>query len=479
MMDRSAVPVRALPMALRLPPAAVWVVAGIAAVAFLAWLKAPVGVSMTARVPGTDRPAGEAGAAAAGGDVFAAGTLVTGTGKPASWAGSWPRFRGPNLDGLSTETTPLARTWPGGRPREIWSIEVGEGFAGPIVDRGRIYLMDYDRAKQRDALRCLSLADGAEIWRYSYPMAVKRNHGLTRTVPALAGRFVVAMAPKCQVVCADADTGQFKWGIDLAKDHGTTVPPWYTGQCPLVDGGNVILAPGGPEALVMAVDLATGQVKWKTPNPNDWKMTHASVMPMDLAGRRYYLYCASGGVVAVSAVDGSIAWETASWKINIATVPTPVLLGDGRVFFTGGYSAGCLLLQFADEGGKLTSREIFRKKADVFGATQHSPVFFGGNLYGIRADGRLVCLAPDGTVRWASGPDTNFGLGPVMVADGLILAMDDSATLTLAEATPDGYRSLASASLFEGHDAWAPFALAGGRLLARDMHRMVCLELGK
>lgn len=472
MMDRSVLRVRGL------PPALPWVVVVAAALVFAAWLHAPLRLPITPRVPGTDRPAGDA-ATTSGGDVFKAGTLTTGAGRPADLPGSWARFRGPELDGISREKVALARSWPGGRPRELWSMEVGEGYAGPVIDRGRVYLMDYDRAKQRDALRCLSLADGAEIWRYSYPMPVKRNHGLTRTVPAVTERFVVAMGPKCHVICVDAATGAFQWGLDLVKDYGTTVPPWYTGQCPLVDGDTVVLAPGGPEALVMGVELATGKVKWRSPNPNGWKMTHSSIMPLDLGGRRHYLYCASGGVVAVAAADGAITWESAKWKINIATVPTPVLLGDGRAFFTGGYSAGCALFRFEPDGPKLKATELFRLKADVFGATQHSPVWHEGHLYGIRADGRLVCLSPDGKVVWVSGPDTNFGLGPVMIADGLILAMDDSARLTAAEATPTGYRPVASAALFEGTEAWAPFALAGGRLLARDLTRMVCVQVGK
>jgi outer membrane protein assembly factor BamB len=468
-----------------LPPAVPWVAGLLAAALLAAWWLAPVRAPIALRVPGTDRPAGAAGVPGgeAPADVFAAGLLIAGPGKPAEVPGAWPRFRGPNLDGRSQEAVPLARSWTGGRPRELWAIEVGEGYAGPAIDRGRVYLMDYDREKGRDALRCLSLADGREIWRFSYPVSVKRNHGLTRTVPSVAGRFVVAMGPKCHVVCAEAEAGKFQWGIDLVKDHGTTIPAWYTGQCPLVDGDAVILAPGGPEALLLAVDLATGKIRWKTPNPNDWKMTHSSITPLELGGRKYYLYCGSGGVAAVSATDGAVAWETAKWKINIATVPTPVILDDGRVFFTGGYNAGSMLVRFTPDGpsGKLAGTEVFRVKAPVFGATQHSPVWFEGHLYGIRADGRLVCLAPDGKVVWASGPETNFGLGPLMIADRLILAMDDAGKLTLAEAVPTGFKPLAEGPALTGevHEAWAPFALAGGRLLARDMTRMVCLQVGQ
>ena len=80
-------------------------------------------------------------------------------------------------------------------------------------------------------------------------------------------------------------------------------------------------------------------------------------------------------------------------------------------------------------------------------------------------------------MRWASGGGARFGLGPFLIADGLLIALDDDGWLTVAEAAPDGYRGFAKARILTGHDAWAPLALAGGRLLARDLTRMVCVDL--
>src|SRR6185369_8780657 len=197
---------------------------------------------------------------------------------------------------------------------------------GAVVLNGRLYLMDYDHERKQDALRCLSLEDGEEIWRYAYPVAVKRNHGMSRTVPAVTERLVVAMGPKCHVVCLDAVTGELRWGIDLVKEYGTTVPPWYAGQCPLIDNGSIILAPGGPKALLMAVHADAGKVLWQTPNPHGWKMTHSSIMPTEFNGERMHVYCANNGVVGVSATNGAILWETTGWKISIATVPSPLVL---------------------------------------------------------------------------------------------------------------------------------------------------------
>ena len=74
--------------------------------------------------------------------------------------GLWPQFRGPNRDGISPETTPLARSWDAAGPRQLWAVDCGEGYAGAVVREGRVYLMDYDYDKKQNALRCLSLADG-------------------------------------------------------------------------------------------------------------------------------------------------------------------------------------------------------------------------------------------------------------------------------------------------------------------------------
>ena len=449
----------------------------IALLALLGWLRPTPDRELKPRIPGTDRPPGESTEVAPGNPVLR-GTLTRGTGQPADLPGAWPQFRGPNREGISSDPTPLAREWPPAGPRQWWSIEVGDGYAGPVVVNSRIWLMDYDRAKQQDALRCLSLADGRELWRFAYPVQVKRNHGMSRTVPAVASNCVVALGPKCHVVCLDATTGERKWALDLAREFGATVPPWYAGHCPLIDQGVVILAPGGKTNLLLAVELETGRVLWQSPNPRGWKMTHSSVMPLEFSGRRQYVYCGSGGIAGVSATDGALLWDTPDWKISIAAVPSPLALDEGRLFLSGGYNAGSLMLRLKDEGGKLVPQTLFRLKPEVFGATQHTPVFYRDHLYGVRPDGEFVCLDLTGQTLWSSGSKHRFGLGPFLVADGLAFVLNDSGNLSLVEANPGAFRLLAQAQILQGQEAWGPMALAGSRLLLRDLTRMVCLEVG-
>jgi outer membrane protein assembly factor BamB len=450
----------------------------VAALAALAlWLGRGAGKPLALRVPGTDQaPGAELGPHA---NPVLTGKLSRSDGQPADLPGAWPQWRGPNRDGASAEAAALKRTWQSSEPHELWAVDVGEGYAGAAVLNGRVYVMDYDRDKRQDALRCLSLGDGREIWRYAYPVAVKRNHGMTRSVPAVTDKLVVAMGPKCHVVCLNPATGELRWGLDLVRQYGATVPPWYAGQCPLVESGVVILAPGGKDALLLAVDGETGKELWRTPNPHGWKMTHSSVMPMDFGGQRMYVYCANNGVIGVSAKDGSILWETTAWKISIATVPSPLILEGGRIFLTGGYNAGSLMLQLQADNGRFAAKPLFKLEPETFGATQHTPVLHDGHIYGVRADGKFVCLGLDGKVVWTSDSGQQFGLGSFILADGMFFAMNDAGLLRLIEATPEKYILCGQAQILKGRESWGPLALAGGRLIARDLTRMVCLDVAK
>ncbi len=405
-------------------------------------------------------------------NTVASSTPAQSTGRATSnLPGAWPRFRGPNIDNISPERVGLARSWGSGGPKKLWSVSLGQGFAGPAVLSGRVYILDYDENAKADVLRCLSLADGKQIWAQAYKVAIKANHGISRTVPAVTDKYVVTIGPKCHVLCCST-AGKTLWGIDLVKDYGTKVPPWYAGQCPLIDNGKAIIAPGG-SALMIAVDCATGSVVWKTPNPRGWQMTHASIIPMKLGGQRVYVYPASGGVVGVSPSDGHLLWEFSGWHVKTAEVPSPLPIGDGRIFLCGGYGAGSMMIKAS--GNRVS--KVFTLPQNVFGSHQQTPILYKGHIYGVGMDKQLVCLDLNGKRVWSSGHTTRFGIGPYMIAEGMIYLLDDGGTLTLAEATSTGYKQLAQAKVLDGPDAWGPMALAGGRLLCRDMHTMVCLDV--
>lgn len=411
------------------------------------------------------------------------GRLVKYDGVPADLPGAWPRFRGPNLDAISSdENIALARSWPDDGPKVLWAIDVGEGFAGAAVLAGRVYVLDYDQENKADDIRCLSLDDGKEIWRYSYDVKIKRFHGMSRTVPAVTDKHIVTIGPKCHVTCLDSMTGEFRWMLNLVREYGTKVPQWYTAQCPLIEDGKAIIAPAG-EVLMMAVDADTGEIVWETPNPDGWIMTHSSIVPMEFKGKRFYIYCggdtASGGVIGVSAKDGSVLWKTDQWKVR-TNVPSPVIVGDDRIFLSAGYGQydnGCMMLRLTEVDGTIVANQEYIYPIEVFGSMQQTPILYEDHIYGVRLDKQLVCLDLDGKVVWTSTSANKFGSGAYMIANGLIYVLNDSGVLTLVEATSTGYVELDKAEVLPGHESWGPMAIVSGRLIIRNLNRMICLDV--
>lgn len=404
---------------------------------------------------------------------------------PIAESASWPRFRGKDSRNVLEGGTPLADSWRANGPPVLWGRDLGEGHAGAAVFGGRVFVLDYDEEEQGDALRCFSLEDGTEFWRRWYVAPTKRNHGISRTIPAVTEDFIVTIGPRCFVMCVDTETGAYRWGIDLVREYGTEVPLWYTGQCPIIENDTAVIAPAGDEVLMMGVDCSTGEVLWSTPNPGNWEMSHSSIIPMTILGKRMYVYCAMGGVAGVSAEPedlGELQWTSTEWSHSV-TSPSAVSVDESRVFLTAGYGGGSMMLRIAREEGSYVATPLFELDKKVFGCEQQTPIFYEGHLFGVLPKDasalreQFVCLDTDGKIVWSSGKTERFGLGPFLIADGKVLILDDDGVLTMLRASLEGYQPLARAKVLDGHDAWAPMALVDGKLLLRDSKHMICLDL--
>jgi outer membrane protein assembly factor BamB len=401
----------------------------------------------------------------------------------------WPRFRGPHSDNISDSDIPLIDHFGKQGPDILWSVSLGEGHAGAAIYDGMVYVLDYDEELRADMLRSFSLKSGKEIWRRWYHVSVRRNHGMSRTVPAVTDQFILTMGPRGHVMCLDRISGDFLWGIDISKDYESEIPLWYTGQCPLIDNGVAVIATAG-KSLVIGVDCASGEILWETPNPNGWLMSHSSVIPFEFGGQRMYIYSAVGGVAGIAADGpraGTVLWETSQWSHPVVA-PSPVAMPDGKIFLSAGYGAGSMLLQLRENGGnyQVEVLQSFRP-GEGLSSEQQTPVLVDGLLFGILPkDARalrnqFVCTDPSDptNIIWSSGPTARFGLGPFILADDKFFLLDDDATLFIIQKSNSGYVELDKVKLFDGHDAWAPLAIADGLMVLRDAEKMICIDLKK
>jgi outer membrane protein assembly factor BamB len=401
--------------------------------------------------------------------------------------GRWPNFRGAAYDNISTEEIKLIDKWPDGGPQILWEKELGEGHAAAAIYDGRVYLLDYDERRERDVLHCYALLDGTELWRRGYSVRVKRNHGMSRTIPAVNEKYVVTIGPRCQVMCCDAITGDLVWGIDLVRDFSAAEPLWYTGQCPIIDNNVAVLAVGG-KVLLMGVDCATGTVLWQTPNPDSLKMSHSSIVPMNIAGKRMYVYNALGGLCGVSAEEsdkGRLLWMSDDFRPNVIA-PSPIYVGQNRIFVTAGYGAGAALIRIIRNGESYSTQTMqLYKPSEGMASEQQTPIYKDGLVFNIQTKdagatrNQFVCCAPDDFKRilWTSSASERYGLGPFFIADNKFFILNDDGELTIAGYSASRFQVLDKAKVIEGHDTWGPFALADGFLILRSSKKMVCLNI--
>ncbi|NOX55083.1 MAG: PQQ-binding-like beta-propeller repeat protein [Planctomycetes bacterium] len=405
------------------------------------------------------------------------GVLILGAASCA-WAENWPQFRGPHRDGISRETG-LYRSWPEAGPKLLWSVPLGPGYAGPAVYDGWVYVNDYDEKTNEWMVRCLSLKDGQERWRFRERKRIRPNHLITRTVPAVDGQYVFSLDPKCVLHCLDAASGKQLWEKNLPKEYHSRIPPWYAGQCPLVEETRMLIATGG-DALVVALDKPTGKEIWRTPNPKKWQMSHASLMPAELGGVRQYVYCTLRGLQGIAADDGRLLWYHPA-KFNLAVAPSPLPIGDDLVFMTSLYNADSLMIRVTRDGDQFQTKQLFRMPPSYWNSEIHTPILYENHLFAVgkKRRGLFTCLDLNGKIVWDSNRRASFGLGSYLLADGMFFVLEGrTGMLRLLEANTKEYRELAHAQVLSGHDVWAPMALSDGKLVLRDVTKMVCIEVG-
>ena len=391
----------------------------------------------------------------------------------------WPQFRGALRDGIS-QAVGLADSWPEGGPPLLWEVELGEGYSSPAVVGKRIFLNDYDEQRSVWMVRCLELNSGKEIWRYEVAKRIRPNHAITRSVPATDGGFVFSIDPKCELHCVDARDGSLIWKSFLPIAYDSQIPPWYNGQCPLLEEDKLIIATGG-RALMVALDKATGKAIWETPNPDGHLLSHASIMPLEFDGVRQYAYVTLKGAVGVAADDGRVLWDF-PWQFNTAVPTTPLPLGEGKLLLTSGYHARTVVCQVSREGDDWKAEEVLSLPPPTKGwnSEVHTPIVHRGFVFGIgkKQRGLWTCLSLDAEELWNSSRIAAFGMGGYLLADGKFFVLEGrSGTLRMLDATADEFRELAAVKVLDGHDVWAPPVVSRGKLLIRDLHKLVCLDI--
>ena len=391
----------------------------------------------------------------------------------------WPQWRGVRRDGVATATN-LLDEWPTEGPPLVWSTSgLGSGMSSVAIVSQSIFTLGRRRGKVM--LMCRSTVDGSERW-----SADLQANGEPNATPTVDGDLVYAVTRDGKIVCASTASGEIIWTRDFVADFGGSVPTWGYSESPLVEEGLVICTPGADDALVVALERTTGNTAWKSALPPQMRNKghggagYSSPVVSQAAGVRHYVQMFGGGVIGVSAVDGSVLWGYSRVANGTAVIPTPIVQDD-LVFVSSGYGTGAALLQLTRTASGLEPQELHFYRGNQVQNHHGGMVLVDGHIYLGHGHnrGHPLCLdLASGTVKW--GPERGPGSGSAAIAfaDGHLYFRYEDAKLALIEATPSGYHLK---SVFElpskRGKSWPHPAIAHKRLYLRDQDVLLCYDL--
>jgi len=377
----------------------------------------------------------------------------------------WPQWRGPNRDGSSPGSAFPEKL---SSLKQIWRVELGPSYSGPIVLTDRVIVTETPDAKT-EAVRALDRDTGKELWKVQWaggqdviPEAKPRGEAI-RATPASDGKVVIVGGMRDLLVCLDVADGKERWRVDFVNEYKARQPDMGMASSPQIDGDAVYtLAAAG----VGRVNAKTGKVDWRTltDDPKLEGGATSSVMVAPVAGRKMVVALNRKTLTLLDPESGKILWKQAVPAYRNTTTVTPVLLDDTGVFVSmiGGRT---LRFDVAADGDKVSAKRTWDLSPVNYMST---PVRVGDHLYAHLQSQRIACIdIKTGRVKWTS--DEVFGEYWSMATRGdRILALDQKGVLYLLNANSKKYDLLDQRKVGEA-ETWGHVAVCGDELYVRDM----------
>jgi outer membrane protein assembly factor BamB len=372
----------------------------------------------------------------------------------------WPRWRGPDLNGISPEKG-WQTQWPAEGPKQLWKASVGTGFSSFSVSDGRVYTMG--NTANTDWVFCLEATTGKRVWGHSYPCPLAANNfeGGPCATPTVADGRVYTFSRKGDLFCLDAVKGTVIWSKNLNRELGLEIPTWGCASSALVEGAMVVVNMG---SAGVALDRKSGQVVWVSAKGPG---AYATPVPFKIGSERCLAILSRQSLIAVKAADGHEVWSY-PWKTEYdVNAADPIVDGD-KVFISSGYNHGGAVLKMTGQTPeKVWENKNLRNHFD-------SCVLWQGHLYG-PDDSGLRCVAFDtGELKWTYA---EFGKGSLMVADGKLVGLSEKGELIIAEPTAAEFKPIARAQVLKGK-CWTTPLLSNGQIYCRNaVGDVVCLDV--
>ena len=377
-------------------------------------------------------------------------------------AQDWPQWRGPGRDGaIAAFTAPAA--WPRALTRR-WQVEVGTGYATPLVVADRVYT--FTRQGEEEVLRAMDAATGKQLWRAAYPAAFTMNpatqqHGPgPKSTPTYADGRLFTLGMTGVVLAFDAREGRVLWQAPAPPVQ----PQYHTAMSPLVEGNLVIVHVGGQDnGALTAFDVATGKVVWQWTGDGP---AYSSPIVATLGGTRQVIAFTQENFVGVALDTGTLLWRRPYTTPATTTAQTPVVFKD--MVIESGRANGITAFRPTRAGGAWTTPNVWH--TDEVSVHMSDVVAVDGVIYGLSHLNRGQYFALDletGKVLWKGEP-RRAEHAAMARAGGTIFSLEDDGELVVMRASRTGFEPVAQYQVATSA-TWAQPAISGGRIFVKDV----------
>jgi outer membrane protein assembly factor BamB len=380
---------------------------------------------------------------------------------------TWPQWRGPQRDG-TIDAAPWPAKLDAARLQTSWQQAIGEGYAGPIVSRDRVFTVE-TQDKAREVVRAFDRSSGEKIWEKAWDGAMKvpffaaSNGSWVRSTPAFDGDYLYVAGMRDVLVCLAARDGAIKWRVDFVEQFGTPLPDFGFVCSPLVIDDAVYVQAG---AGLVKLEKETGHVLWRTLNDKGGMYGSAFSSPVlsTLCGVKQLVVQTRNLLAGIDPQTGMVLWQQQVDAFRGMNILTPVVVGD--TVFTSTYRNASFLFRVERGDTGFSVSEVWRDKQSR--GYMSTPVVIDGKIYLHQQNRRFSCLDPETQqVLWTS--KANFGQYWSLVANGnRILALDQEGELLLIDANPEAFQLLDRRKITK-QDTWAHVAVAGDHVFVREL----------
>jgi outer membrane protein assembly factor BamB len=405
-----------------------------------------------------------------------------------SHADNWPRFRGPNGEGVCHDKDIPVKFDLKSGDGVVWKIKLpGIGASSPVVWDKNLFVQCSSKDGNKRLLSCINVADGKVVWTREFPGAKAATHKfntMASATPATDGEAVYAAFWDGKEVSLAAYSlkGDLMW----SKNLGRWVSQHGPGHSPIIYKDTVIFCNDMdakdakendvPNASVLRVfNKKTGAVVWEAPR-EAFRACYSAPSILEKPGLAPELVVTSTtSIRSYNPDNGQVNWNF-QWKFSSKfplRTTASTIFHDNRMFASSGDGGGDRYMVAVQLMGPKAPEQIWDNKKDF----PYVPCMLarGEHLYFVNDKGFAGCFhAATGKRVWferVSDTTVAFFASPVLI-DGKMYAVSEAGDVYVIPAETK-YQVLGKSSL--GEIVRASPAVSNHRLYIRGLEHLYCI----